>query len=98
MLNDHWLGKGNRYLTGDEITIADYFGAGLATCGAMIRTEFKNYPNVEAWLKRMEQTPSWAKTNEAMYGFRDLPQGAAVRDGVEEAVSAGIPLPLVGRG
>ena len=71
VLNDHWLGKGNRYLTGDEVTIADYFGAGLATCGAMIRTEFKNYPNVEAWLKRMEATPSWGKTNEAMYGFRD---------------------------
>ena len=71
VLNDHWLGKGNRYLTGDEVTIADYFGAGLTTCGAMIRTEFKNYPNVEAWLKRMEETPSWGKTNEAMYGFRD---------------------------
>ena len=30
VLNDHWLGKGNKYLTGDQLTIADYFGAGAA--------------------------------------------------------------------
>src|ERR671923_150878 len=33
VLNDHWLGKGNKYLIGDELTIADYFGAALLTCG-----------------------------------------------------------------
>ena len=71
VLNDHWLGKGNKYLTGDQITIADYFGAALLTCGDPIRTEFKPYPNIEAWLQRMSQTPSWSKCNEALWGFRD---------------------------
>ncbi len=71
VLNDHWLGQGNKYLTGNEITIADYFGAALLTCGEPIRTEFKNYPNVEAWLKRMGETKSWSKSNEALWGFRD---------------------------
>ncbi len=71
VLNEHWLGKGNKYLTGDQLTIADYFGAALLTCGDPIRTEFKDYPNIMAWLKRMEATPSWTKVNEAMYGFRD---------------------------
>ena len=71
VLNDHWLGQRNKYLTGDEITIADYFGAGLLTCGDPIRTEFKKYPNIQAWLDRMAQTPNWAPCNEAMYGFRD---------------------------
>src|SRR5919108_481975 len=37
VLNDHWLGKGNKYLIGDELTIADYFGAALLTCGDPIR-------------------------------------------------------------
>jgi glutathione S-transferase len=71
VLNDHILGKGNKYLTGDEITIADYFGAALLTCGDPIRTEFKDYPNIQAWLKRMSETPNWANCNEALWGFRD---------------------------
>jgi glutathione S-transferase len=71
VLNDHWLGKGNKYLTGNDMTIADYFGAAILTCGEPIRTDFSKYPNVDAWLKRMAETPSWAKTNEAMWGFRD---------------------------
>ena len=71
VLNDHWLGKGKKYLTGDEVTIADYFGAALLTCGEPIRTDFKKYPNIDAWLKRMAQNPSWKTCNEALWGFRD---------------------------
>lgn len=71
ILNDHWLGKGNKYLTGDELTIADYFGAAILTCGEPIRTDFSKFPNIDAWLKRMAERPSWAKCNEALYGFRD---------------------------
>lgn len=71
VLNDHILGTKNKYVTGDQITIADYFGAALLTCGDPIRTEFKAYPNVVAWLTRMEGTANWKKVNEAMYGFRD---------------------------
>ncbi len=71
VLNDHWLGHGNPYLTGDTLTIADLFGAGLITCGHPIRSEFKGYPNIEAWLKRIEALPNWGKINEAMNGFRE---------------------------
>ena len=71
VLNDHWLGKGNKYLAGNEVTIADYFGAALLTCGEPIRTDFKKYPNIDAWLKRMAQNPSWKTCNEALWGFRD---------------------------
>ncbi len=71
VLNDHWLGKGNKYLTGDQLTIADYFGAALLTSGDSIRADFKAYPNIDGWLKRMSETPNWAKCNEALWGFRD---------------------------
>lgn len=71
VLNDHWLGQGNPYLTGDKITIADYFGAALLTCGDPIRTSFDAYPNIKAWLDRMAETASWSKCNEALWGFRD---------------------------
>jgi glutathione S-transferase len=71
VLNDHILGKGNKYLAGDQMTIADYFGAALLTCGDAIRADFKQYPNVQAWLDRMARNPSWSKCNEALWGFRD---------------------------
>lgn len=71
VLNDHILGKGNKYLTGDDITIADYFGAALITSGEPIRTSFKSYPNIQAWLDRMAKTKSWNACNEALWGFRD---------------------------
>jgi glutathione S-transferase len=70
-LNDVWLGKGKKFLTGDDMSIADLFGAGLLTSGHVIRNEFKDYPNVIAWLKRIEALPNWKKINEAVDGFRD---------------------------
>ena len=71
VLNDHWLGKGNNFLTGDDLTIADYFGACLLTCGHLIRNEFKDWPNVDAWVNRIGALPHWAEVNEAVEGFRD---------------------------
>ncbi len=72
VLNDHWLGKGNKYLVGDQMTIADLFGYALLTCGVVTRDEYKDYPNVERWVKEVEKLPSWAKINEALAGFRDF--------------------------
>ena len=37
----------------------------------MIGTEFKAYPNIESWLKRIEMLPNWRKINEALDGFRN---------------------------
>jgi glutathione S-transferase len=71
VLNDYWLGKGNTFLTGDTMTIADLFGAGLLTCGHPIRTEFKDYPNIQAWLERIEALPHWKNINAATEGFRE---------------------------
>lgn len=77
VLNDHWLGGGNKYLCGDELTIADIFAAGIITSGDVIGIDFKDYPNVSAWLERMKALPSWSKVNEAMHGFRDALKGQA---------------------
>ncbi len=70
-LNDVWLGKGKKFLAGDDVTIADYFGAALLTSGHVIRNEFKPYPNIEAWLGRMRALPHWKKIDEAVEGFRE---------------------------
>lgn len=71
VLDSHWLGPDKPYLCGNEITIADYFGAGLLTIGELIRCDFSPYPNIQRWLGNMKQLKSWESVNEVMYGFAD---------------------------
>lgn len=75
VLNDHWLGPKKSYLCGDQITIADYFGAGIVTLGEIIGVNFSPYPNVKRWLDAMRKLPNWDKINEAFYGLRDAVKG-----------------------
>jgi glutathione S-transferase len=69
VLNDHWIGPNKSYLCGNQITIADYFGACLITAGDLIRCDWSAYPNVQRWLNAVKQQPSWEKVNEALYGL-----------------------------
>lgn len=69
LLDTHWLGSGNAFLTGDQITIADYFGACLIELGKVIRCDYSAYPNVEAWMERMRALPSWYGVHDTIYGF-----------------------------
>jgi len=75
LLNDYWIGPDKQYLCGNEITIADYFGAGLVTLGEIIRCDFSKYPNVQRWLGNMKKRPSWNKVNEAFYGLAEAVKG-----------------------
>ena len=68
VLNDHIIGK-NEYLCGNQITIADYFGACLVTMGEIIGCQFTNYPNVGRWIGNVKKLESWNRVNEVMYGF-----------------------------
>lgn len=68
ILNDHFL-AGKKYLCGDSITIADYFGVCLLTLGDITRCDFSKYPNVARWVETMKQLPSWNAVNEVLYGF-----------------------------
>jgi glutathione S-transferase len=74
VLNDHWIGD-KPYLCGNQITIADYFGAGLVTLGEVIRCDLSAYPNVKRWLDNVKKLPSWPKVNEAFYQFVDAVKG-----------------------
>ncbi len=71
LLDQHWIGN-KQYLTGDQITIADYFGSCIATIGEPIRSDLSHLPNVTRWLGNMQKLPSWNKVNEAMMGFREM--------------------------
>jgi glutathione S-transferase len=69
VLNDHWIGPKNAYLCGAEITIADYFGAGLVTIGELVGIDLSAYPNVQRWLGNMKKLKTWGKVNEVFDGF-----------------------------
>ena len=71
LLNDHWIGPTNQYLCGNEITIADYFGACMVTIGDLVGCDLSAYPNVQRWLAAMKKLPSWPSVNEAFDGLRE---------------------------
>ena len=77
ILNDHWIGPKKTYLCGDQITIADYFGAGIVTLGEIIGVDYAPYPNVKRWLDTMKALPNWDRINEAFYSLRDAVKGQA---------------------
>jgi glutathione S-transferase len=65
ILNDHWIGPKNQYLCGDELSIADYFGAAVVSIGDLVGC----YPNVKRWLDNMKKLKSWNQVNEVFNGF-----------------------------
>ena len=74
ILNDHWIGN-NQYLCGNQITIADYFGAIIVTLGDAIHVDFSKYPNVDRWLKNMRKLKNWDRVNETFNGFVSSTKG-----------------------
>ena len=69
VLNDHWLGDGRTWLTGEAITVADYYVGGLVALGDMIRWDFGKTPAVAAWLGRVKGLEHWGEVSAALDGF-----------------------------
>ena len=69
VLDRNLLGSQNRYLCGNELTIADYFGAPFVALGDTVRCGYADYPNVARWLGTMKSLPSWRKVNEVIDGY-----------------------------
>jgi len=64
ILDKDLIGPKNNYLVGNELTIADYFGAGLFSLTDLMRCDLSPWPNVQRWLKTMRARPSWNKVHE----------------------------------
>ena len=69
ILNDYWIGPQNQYVSGNELTIADYFGSALVSMGDLIGCDLAPYPNVKRWLDNMRKLKSWGQINEAFNGY-----------------------------
>jgi glutathione S-transferase len=69
ILDQHLLGSGKKYLCGDDITIADYLGAGMLSMTELIHCDLKPYPNVARWYDTMKARPNWNEVNKTFYGY-----------------------------
>jgi len=65
VLDQHFIGPKHNYLCGDEITLADYFGAPMLVLGDVINCGYEAQPNIRRWLATMRARPNWAKVHEA---------------------------------
>ncbi len=77
LLNDHWLGEGRQWLCNNELSIADYFGAGLVTIGELIGCDFSGYPNVQRWLGNLKKLKHWDEVNQIFTGIASGNKGKA---------------------
>ena len=69
ILNDHWIGPNNKYLCGNQLTIADYFGAAVTTAGELVHCDLSAYPNIKRWLDTFKAGPNYAKIYETFNSF-----------------------------
>ncbi|HSH88498.1 MAG TPA: glutathione S-transferase family protein [Ramlibacter sp.] len=69
VLDEKLIGPDKKFLCGDQVTIADYFGSSFAALGDVIRSDYSAYPNVKRWLGNMKQLKNWKKVNEAIDGY-----------------------------
>ena len=75
ILNDYWIGANKQYLCGGELTIADYFGAGIVSIGELIDCDFSAYPNIKRWLGNVKKLKSWKQVSEEIDGFAAANKG-----------------------
>lgn len=75
VLDRHWLGGGRPYLTGADITIADYFGAAIIGVAEVVRFDLAPWPNVAAWYARMKKLSHWDEVGSVIAGYAESVKG-----------------------
>jgi glutathione S-transferase len=78
ILDSHFIGPNRSWLVGEQVSVADDFGAAMLTLGEVIRIDYSPYRNVERWLGNVKSRPAWSKVNEPFYAhfvapFKDAP-------------------------
>ncbi len=75
VLDTHWLGDGRKYLTGDDITIADYSTGSIVALGNAIRWDLKPYPNVARWMDNVKKLKHWGDVSSMLDGYHASLEG-----------------------
>jgi glutathione S-transferase len=69
VLDSHFLRHAKRYLLGDRLSIADFFGGSIVSLGMLVGCEFEGFPNVQRWCEALNELDSWRGVN---VGFREF--------------------------
>jgi glutathione S-transferase len=69
VLDQDFIGPRNRYLCGEQMTLADYFGAPFVSLAEVLRCDLSGYPNLTRWFDAMKALKSWKPVHEVFYGF-----------------------------
>jgi len=64
VLDQNIIGPQQDYVCGNEITLADYFGAIMIHTGDVIACEFGRYPNICRWRSKMKALRNWDRVAE----------------------------------
>jgi len=64
ILDEQLIGPRNTYLCGDQITLADYLGAGMLSHGEVEHLDYAHWRNITRWLGAMKSRPNWAQVHE----------------------------------
>ncbi|MFO1081630.1 MAG: glutathione S-transferase family protein [Reyranellaceae bacterium] len=75
ILDRGMLGNGRPFVCGADITLADYFGSGILSLGAVIGCTYAAWPNVVAWYERLKARPGWPAGNAGLQAWVDLARG-----------------------
>jgi len=69
VLDASLIGAKNRFVCGNDISLADYLGSIMILAGEAIGLNFSGYPNISRWLGNMKALKNWARVNEAFYMY-----------------------------
>ncbi len=69
ILDQSLLGGTNKFVCGNDITLADYLGICYVTLGEVAHLKYDAWPNVTRWINTMKARPTWAKVNEGFYQY-----------------------------
>ena len=69
VLDEALIGPRQRFICGDDITLADYMGSMMVVGGEAIDCRLDAYPNIVRWIGNMKALEHWSKVNEAFYQF-----------------------------
>jgi glutathione S-transferase len=69
ILDQAILGPDNRFVCGNDMTIADYLGSIMALSAEAIGCDFSAYPNITRWMTTMKALKSWPEVNAAFYQY-----------------------------
>lgn len=67
ILDEELIGPRQRFVCGDQISLADYLGIAMVTLGEVVHLDYRGWRNLSRWIETMKARPHWAPVNEVFY-------------------------------